>query len=151
MREVAAWISDHRRISFDTWPALCIQDARAHLYGLNATGPRCRSQPPPAHYKKLSKQAAEKLFRSVAERWYKRKEVADRANSTHGKMRTYLDKNILPEIGSMMLEDITHTTRQRAARTQEAERTPPLSFPGIGTKNEVISENTINLVFSKIG
>ncbi|MFL9998193.1 integrase arm-type DNA-binding domain-containing protein [Paraburkholderia sediminicola] len=106
-----------RRISFGTYPALSLQDARE----LTSTA---RTQlahgTDPGHHRrtarKLSKETEEKLFRSAAERWYKRKEVAGRASSTLGKMRTYLDKDILPEIGSMMLQDIT---RADCARVQE--------------------------------
>ncbi|WP_050804570.1 integrase arm-type DNA-binding domain-containing protein [Burkholderia multivorans] len=105
-----------RRISFGTYPALSLQDARE----LTSTA---RTQlahgTDPGHHRrtarKLSKETEEKLFRSAAERWYKRKEVAGRASSTLDKMRTYLDKDILPEIGSMMLQDIT---RADCARVQ---------------------------------
>ncbi|NIF78140.1 DUF4102 domain-containing protein [Paraburkholderia sp. Cy-641] len=107
-----------RRISFGTYPALSLQDAReltstARTQLAHGTDPGQHRRTA----KKLSKETdEEKLFRSAAERWYKRKEVAGRASSTLGKMRAYLDKDILPVLGSMMLQDIT---RGDCARVQE--------------------------------
>ncbi|WP_424945326.1 integrase arm-type DNA-binding domain-containing protein [Burkholderia anthina] len=63
-------------MSFGTWPALSLQDARE----LTSTArTRLPHGPDPGHHrrtaKKRSKETGEKLFRSAAER-YKRKQVA---------------------------------------------------------------------------
>jgi len=47
------------------------------------------------------------LFRAVAEEWYQSKIDAGRSASTLDKMRTYLDKDILPVLGNKYLPSIT--------------------------------------------
>ncbi len=47
------------------------------------------------------------LFKTAAEEWYQSKIDAGRAVSTLSKMRTYLDKDILPELGNKYLPSIT--------------------------------------------
>lgn len=49
-------------------------------------------------------------FRAAAELWYKRKQDAGRSASTLDKIRTYLDKDILPELGSIKLVNIHRRT-----------------------------------------
>jgi len=56
------------------------------------------------------------IFRAAAELWYKSKQDAGRSASTLDKIRTYLDKDILPELGSSKLVNIT---RVDCARVQE--------------------------------
>jgi hypothetical protein len=47
-------------------------------------------------------------FKAAAEYWYKLKAEAGRAAATLAKIRTYLDKDILPELGEKPLQHITH-------------------------------------------
>ncbi|MFT4067777.1 phage integrase central domain-containing protein [Paraburkholderia sp.] len=90
--------------------------------------------------RKLSKETEEKLFRPAAERWYKRKEVAGRASSTPGKMRTYLDKDILPEIGSMMLQNITRSDCARLQARFEKRDALNVSKKARGWLREIFSQ-----------
>lgn len=64
--------------------------------------------------RKASKLAAAEIaktntFRAVAERWFEFKKTRGLADSTLEKIRTYLDKDILPAIGDKQLDDITRT------------------------------------------
>ena len=56
-------------------------------------------------------------FAEQAEEWYRRKEEAGRSPATLRQMRLYLDKDILPAIGS---RDITQISRLECARLQES-------------------------------
>lgn len=62
--------------------------------------------------KKVSdvEQAAKSLhttFRAAAESWYDKKSKEGLATGTLGKVRTYLDKDILPALGDKQLDEIT--------------------------------------------
>lgn len=64
----------------------------------------------PVQHKQTSKKAVEiataNTFRVAANTWFERKEKSGRADSTLGKIRTYLDKDILPALGDMQLTEI---------------------------------------------
>jgi integrase len=105
------------RISLGRYPAITLQKARlqaASYRALVADGidPRVK--------RRVDRQQAETgddgTFRATAELWYKSKQDAGRAASTLDKIRTYLDKDILPELGSNKLANIT---RADCARVQE--------------------------------
>ena len=105
------------RISLGAYPAVTLQKARlqaASYRTLVADGvdPRVK--------RRLDRQQAESsddgTFRAAAELWYKGKQDAGRSASTLDKIRTYLDKDILPELGSSRLVNIT---RADCARVQE--------------------------------
>jgi len=55
-------------------------------------------------------------FREVAEQWYQRKANAGRSQATLSQMRRYLDKDVLPAIGDLPLDQIT---RRQCAEIQE--------------------------------
>lgn len=57
--------------------------------------------------KRETLEARTNLFRPAAEEWYQSKIEAGRAASTLDKMRTYLDKDILPVLGNKYLPSIT--------------------------------------------
>lgn len=64
-----------------------------------------------AQHKTSAKKAAEvataNTFRAHAEAWYQKKEMSGRADSTLGKIRTYLDKDILPALGDLPIATVT--------------------------------------------
>ena len=105
------------RISLGAYPAVTLQKARlqaASYRALVADGvdPRVK--------RRVDRQQAESsddsTFRAAAELWYKGKQDAGRSASTLEKIRTYLDKDILPELGSSRLVNIT---RADCVRVQE--------------------------------
>lgn len=58
--------------------------------------------------KKAAQEASRtRAFRSAAEGWFQAKTDQGLAESTLRKMRTYLDKDILPALGDKLLDDIT--------------------------------------------
>ncbi len=57
--------------------------------------------------KKANEIAAANTFRAAANAWLEKKEKDGRADSTLDKIRTYLEKDILPAIGDMQLTEIT--------------------------------------------
>lgn len=59
-------------------------------------------------------------FRAAAESWYDKKSKEGLAEGTLGKVRTYLDKDILPALGDKQLDEITR--RDCAALQQSFER-----------------------------
>lgn len=61
--------------------------------------------------------AQERQFRVVAEHWLRAKEANGRAASTIDKIRSYLNKDILPALGEKHLDSIT---REDCARLQTA-------------------------------
>lgn len=67
----------------------------------------------PLEEKRAARAAAEeaqkRTFRIAAEDWYESKKVRGLSASSLDKMRTYLDKDILPALGDMDLDAITRT------------------------------------------
>ncbi len=59
------------------------------------------------HDKRQTLETRTNLFGPAAEEWYQSKILAGRAASTLDKMRTYLDKDILPVLGKKYLPSIT--------------------------------------------
>ncbi|MDH1012328.1 integrase arm-type DNA-binding domain-containing protein [Pseudomonas nicosulfuronedens] len=59
--------------------------------------------------KVAAERAAERLFRVAAESWYDAKCQQGLAQSSLDKIRTYLDADILPELGDRQLDDISRT------------------------------------------
>ncbi|WP_405118728.1 tyrosine-type recombinase/integrase [Pseudomonas leptonychotis] len=57
--------------------------------------------------KQLAEQASTRTFRAAAEDWYLHMQAKGLEQSTLDKARTYLDKDILPALGAMQLDDIT--------------------------------------------
>jgi len=105
-----------RRISFGTYPAITLQRAReltstARTQVANGIDPSV--QRPRASD---SRTEDDDTFRTAAKRWFEGKQDAGRSTSTLDKMRTYLDKDILPVLGDKRLPDIT---RADCVRVQE--------------------------------
>ncbi|WP_269503991.1 tyrosine-type recombinase/integrase [Burkholderia sp. IMCC1007] len=105
------------RISLGRYPDVTLQKARqqaAAYRTLVADGADPRAK------RRIARQRADTsddgTFRAAAELWYKNKQDAGRSASTLSKIRTYLDKDILPELGSIKLVNIT---RADCARVQE--------------------------------
>lgn len=59
--------------------------------------------------------AKQNLFRTAAETWYEHKTREGLSASTLDKMRTYLDKDILPALGHLQVDEVT---RKDCARLQ---------------------------------
>lgn len=105
-----------RRISFGIFPAITLQRAReltnaARTQVANGIDPSAQRSPVADR-----SMTDDSTFRTAAERWYEGKQNAGRSASTLDKMRTYLDKDILPELGDKKLPDIT---RADCVRVQE--------------------------------
>jgi len=105
------------RISLGTSPVISLQQAReraAECRALVANGVD------PRNHRRDEKQrdalVQSNTFKAAAEFWYRRKDEAGRAASTLAKIRTYLDKDILPELGDKPLQ---HITRGDCAKLQE--------------------------------
>lgn len=97
-----------RRISFGTYPDISLQRAReltgaARTQVANGIDPSVR-RPRDGRDRKT---ADDDTFSAAAERWFKSKQDAGRSASTLDKMRIYLDKDILPELGKKRVPDIT--------------------------------------------
>lgn len=96
------------RISLGVFPQISLAMAREKAAEARALVNRDID---PAQKRKQDKQetleAQTHLFKTAAEEWYESKVDADRAASTVGNMRTYLDKDILPVLGNKCLPDIT--------------------------------------------
>ncbi|MGR0116468.1 tyrosine-type recombinase/integrase [Ralstonia pseudosolanacearum] len=106
-----------RRISFGTYPEITLQRAReltlaARTQVANGLDP---AEHRPTDKRRTSADQGDS-FRTAAERWLKGKQDSGRASSTVDKMRTYLDKDMLPELGDKHLKDIT---RADCTRLQE--------------------------------
>ncbi|MWA29762.1 tyrosine-type recombinase/integrase [Burkholderia pseudomallei] len=96
-----------RRISFGTYPDISLQRAR-ELTGAARTQVANGIDPSVQRPRDGNNRAADDdTFRAAAERWLKGKQDAGRSASTLDKMRTYLDKDILPELGKKRVPDIT--------------------------------------------
>lgn len=104
-----------RRISFGTYPAISLQRAR-ELTGLARTQVASGVDPSIQRPREKEDQISDDTFRSAAELWFNGKRDAGRADTTLEKMRTYLDKDILPVLGPKRLADIT---RADCVRVQE--------------------------------
>ncbi|MFL9962134.1 integrase arm-type DNA-binding domain-containing protein, partial [Paraburkholderia sediminicola] len=105
------------RISLGRYPDITLQKARqqaAAYRTLVADGADPRAK------RRIDRRRADTsddgTFRAAAELWYKSKQDAGRSASTLNKIRTYLDKDILPEFSSIKLVNIT---RADCARIQE--------------------------------
>jgi integrase len=105
------------RISLGTSSAISLQQAReraAECRALVANGVD------PRNHRRDEKQreslAQTNTFKAAAEFWYQHKDQAGRAASTLAKIRTYLDKDILPELGN---KPLLHITRGDCAKLQE--------------------------------
>ncbi|CAJ9223671.1 integrase family protein [Burkholderia pseudomallei] len=104
-----------QRISFGTYPAISLQRAR-ELTALARTQVASDIDPSIQRSRGNEDQIGDDTFRTSAELWFTGKRDAGRAGTTLDKMRTYLDKDILPVLGPKRLADIT---RADCARVQE--------------------------------
>ncbi|MFM0156067.1 tyrosine-type recombinase/integrase [Paraburkholderia sediminicola] len=100
------------RLSFGVYPNISLQRARelrvqADIQIANGIKPELR---------KKTKAKNDDTFKVAADLWYEGKKDAGRAEGTLSKFRTYLDKDILPELGDKRLSEIT---RQDCTRVQE--------------------------------
>jgi hypothetical protein len=97
------------RISLGTYPAVSLQQAReraAECRALVANGIDPRKKRRDEKHRDALVQI--NTFKAAAEYWYKHKAEAGRATATLNKIRTYLDKDILPELGDKPPQHITH-------------------------------------------
>src|ERR1700730_4167773 len=96
------------RISLGTYPAISLQQFReraAECRALVANGIDPRKKRRDNKHRDALVQI--NTFKAAAEYWYKHKAEAGRAAATLAKIRTYLDKDILPELGDKTLQHIT--------------------------------------------
>lgn len=92
------------RISLGVYPTVSLQIARekaAEMRALVAQGID------PDQKRKQDKLASANLFGAAAEEWYQSKIKAGRSTSTLDKMRTYLDKDILPVLGDKPIGSVS--------------------------------------------
>jgi len=97
-----------KRISLGSYPTLPLQQAR--LLAMECHQAMAHNIDPGV--KRRSQRAMisideKKLFKHAAEYWYQSKEKAGRAAGTLDKMRTYLDKDILPVLGNKPVDGIS--------------------------------------------
>ncbi|AKH70525.1 MULTISPECIES: tyrosine-type recombinase/integrase [Spongiibacter] len=96
------------RISLGVYPTISLQLAREKAAEMRALVARGID---PSQKRKVDKQASTEsktnLFRVAAEDWYQSKVKAGRSASTLDKMRTYLDKDILPVLGDKHLPSVS--------------------------------------------
>lgn len=96
------------RISLGTYPSMSLQLARERAAEARALLARGID---PGQKRKQDKltiiENQTNTFRFTAEEWYQGKIKAGRSASTLGKMRTYLDKDILPVLGNKYLPSIS--------------------------------------------
>lgn len=114
------------RISLGRYPDVTLQKARQQATAyrtLVADGADPRAK------RRIDRQRADTsddgTFRAAAELWYKSKQDAGRSASTLDKIRTYLDKDILPELGSSKLVNITGTFSPESARNRRSSAKTP--------------------------
>lgn len=96
------------RISLGLYPAISLQLARENAAKMRALV--ARGIDPNQQRKRDKKEAIDaqaNLFKAAAEDWYQNKIKAGRSASTLDKMRTYLDKDILPVLGDKQLPDVS--------------------------------------------
>lgn len=97
-----------QRISFGSYPSTSIQLAReraAEARALLARDIDPRQKRKQEKLKTIENQS--NTFRITAEEWYQGKVRGGRSSSTLSKMRTYLDKDILPALGDKNLQSIS--------------------------------------------
>lgn len=124
------------RVSFGTYPAISLQRARelrAEAIVEVAKGlPQKVRQKPNTH--------TDDTFKAAAERWYEHKAKAGRAPSTLEKMRTYLDKDILPELGKKRVSEITRADCTRVQERIEKRKALNVSKKARGWLREIFSQ-----------
>lgn len=105
------------RISLGTYPEMSLQLAREHAAEARALVSRGIDPSQKRKQEKLKTiESQSNTFRMTAEEWYQGKIKAGRSASTLSKMRTYLDKDILPVLGDQYLPSIS---RADCASVQE--------------------------------
>jgi integrase len=96
------------RISLGVYPTISLQLAREKAAEMRALVARGVD---PSQKRKQDKQTSTELkanlFSAAAEEWYQSKIKAGRSASTLDKMRTYLDKDILPVLGDKHLPNVS--------------------------------------------
>ncbi|WDY57183.1 tyrosine-type recombinase/integrase [Pseudomonas sp. PSKL.D1] len=104
------------KMSLGVWPVVSLQEARdkaAECRRLvkNDINPGAKARAD----KREKREAGLNTFKRAAEYWYQFKADSGRARATLKKIRDYLDKDLLPALGSKQLEEIT---RADCARLQ---------------------------------
>lgn len=98
----------------------------------------------PVQHKVSTKKAAEvavsNSFRAVAESWYQKKERDGRADSTLGKIRTYLDKDILPALGDLPIAEVTRRDCAALQASLEARNAHNVAKKTRGWLREIFSQ-----------
>ncbi|MBK4999557.1 integrase arm-type DNA-binding domain-containing protein [Pseudomonas sp. S31] len=104
------------KMSLGVWPVVSLQEARdkaaecRRLVKIDINpGAKARAD------KREKREAGLNTFKRAAEYWYQFKADSGRAQATLKKIRDYLDKDLLPALGSKQLEEIT---RADCARLQ---------------------------------
>ncbi|RUS67453.1 Prophage integrase IntS [Saezia sanguinis] len=95
-------------ISLGPYPRVSLQEARlrsfdCHKLLADGIDPGLKKR----QEKQRGKIEEAKLFKNVAKYWYQSKEKKGRSPGTLDKMRTYLDKDILPVIGEKSVDNIS--------------------------------------------
>ncbi|CAB3668096.1 tyrosine-type recombinase/integrase [Paraburkholderia rhynchosiae] len=129
------------RISLGRFPDVTLQKARqqaATYRTLVADGADPRAK------RRIERQRADTsddgTFRVAAELWYKSKQDAGRSASTLDKIRTYLDKDILVELGSIKLVNITRADCARVQARFEKRDALNVSKKARGWLREIFSQ-----------
>lgn len=104
------------RISLGVYPRISLQEARertaeCHKLLKDGINPGTKRR----HDKQQQREAGLNTFKRAAEYWYQFKADSGRSRATLKKIRDYLDKDLLPALGTKQLEDIT---RADCARLQ---------------------------------
>lgn len=78
-------------------------------------------------------------FRAAAETWYDKKSKEGLAQGTLGKVRTYLDKDILPALGNKQLDEITRRDCANLQRSFEQRDAHNVAKKARGWLNKIFS------------
>ncbi|MEX3957367.1 Arm DNA-binding domain-containing protein [Trinickia sp. EG282A] len=113
------------RILLGRYPDVTLQKARQQAA---AYRPLVADGADPRAKRRIDRQRADSsddgTFKVAAELCYKSKLDAGRSASTLDKIRTYLDNDILPELGSIELVNITRADCAHASRNVSKSATP---------------------------
>ena len=104
------------KMSLGVWPVVTLQEARERAAECrrlvkNDINPGAKARAD----KREKREAGLNTFKRAAEHWYQFKADSGRARATLKKIRDYLDKDLLPALGSKQLAEIT---RADCARLQ---------------------------------
>lgn len=116
------WHGKQPRISFGTYPALSLRDARdlrdeARTLVAKGIDPRAERR----EEKHAAGVSADNTFEAVAERWYafKRPRLTSATKGSAEQSRLYLDKDLIPALGKLPISSIKRSDVLAAVRRVE--------------------------------